>query len=67
MALLKAGPHPLQTDPSNKTLLPTTPEMKLEDGNTVEGEGKGKAETLPRKDEEDGKTTETLRERGCEG
>lgn len=58
VALLKGGPHPLQIDPSNKTLLPDIPETKLEEGRAAEGEGK--ADRLLRKDEEDGKTTETL-------
>lgn len=63
--LLEAGPHPLQTVQPKKILLAATLEMgagRLEEGSTANGEGEGKAESLPRKDEEDGKTTETLGE-----
>lgn len=58
VALLKGGPHPLQIDPSNKTLLPATPETKLEEGRAADWEGK--ADRLLGKDKEDRKTTETL-------
>lgn len=69
MELLKAGPHPLQTDPPNKTLLPVTKEIggKLDEGSAANREGEGKAESLPGKDKEDGKTTETLGEGGQAG
>lgn len=40
---------------------------RLDEGSPANGEGKGMAESLPRKDEEDGKTTETLGEGGRAG